>query len=72
MEPLSVRERMSRVMASLQKTPYTEFHKLFTPEEGRGGIVVTFLALLELLKERIIEVVQNEPLGQLYVKSMGE
>lgn len=69
MEPLSVRERMSRVMDSLQSTPYTEFHKLFTPEEGRMGVVVTFLALLELLKECIIEVIQNEPLGQIYVKS---
>ncbi len=72
LEPLSVRERMSRIMTSLQETPYTEFHKLFTPDEGRPGIVVTFLALLELLKERIIEVIQNEPLGQLYIKSMGD
>ncbi len=71
MEPLSVRERMSRVMSQLQSTPHTQFHQLFTPEEGRIGIVVTFLALLELLKERIIEVIQNEPLAPIYIKTMA-
>jgi segregation and condensation protein A len=71
-EPLSVRERMSIVLERLLDHPFTEFHHLFTPEEGRTGVVVTFLALLELLKAQLIEVVQNEPLGQIYIKSAEE
>ena len=69
-EPLSVRERMSRVIEQLGQTPYTEFQNLFTEQEGRMGVVVTLLALLELLKEHLVELVQNEPLGQIYVKSL--
>ena len=68
-EPLSVRERMSIVLEKLLENPFTEFHLLFTVEEGRTGVVVTFLALLELLKERLIDVIQNEPLGRIYVKT---
>ena len=70
-EPLSVRERMSIVLEKLLDNPFTEFHLLFTAEEGRTGVVVTFLALLELLKSRLIEVIQNEPMGQIYIKSAG-
>jgi len=70
-EPLSVRERMSRVIDALKRNPYSEFHQLFNAEEGRMGVVVTFLALLELIKEHLVEVVQNEPLGQLYIKSLA-
>jgi segregation and condensation protein A len=46
-----------------------EFQFFFTPEEGRRGVVVTFLALMELTRERIVDIIQNEPLGQIYVKS---
>lgn len=69
-EPLSVRERMSDIMNSLRKRPYTEFHHLFTVEEGRMGVVVTLLALLELLKEHLVELIQNEPYTQIYVRSL--
>ncbi len=71
MEPLSVRERMSRIMTALKTTPYTEFNSLFTAEEGRMGVVVTFLALLELLKEQLAELIQSEPLAPIYVKSLA-
>ena len=71
MEPLSVRERMSRAMERLRDTPYLEFQQLFTPEEGRLGVVVTFLALLELVREHLVDLVQNEPLGNIYVKSLA-
>ena len=71
MEPLSVRERMTRIMNSLKENPYTEFNKLFTAEEGRMGAIVTFLALLELLKEQLAELIQSEPLAQIYVKSLA-
>ena len=68
-EPLSVRERMSRIMSALSNNPYMEFQHLFEPEEGRQGIVVTFLALMELTREQLIDLVQNEPFGQIYIKS---
>ena len=68
-EPLSVRERMSRIMNALRDNPYMEFHRLFDPEEGRMGVVVSFLALMELTREQLVDLVQNEPFGQIYVKS---
>ena len=69
MEPLSVRERMSSVLTVIKADAFTDFSALFTPEEGRSGVVVTLLAILELLKETLIEMVQNEPFGPIYVKS---
>ncbi|MBT8047330.1 MAG: segregation/condensation protein A [Xanthomonadales bacterium] len=68
MEPLSVRERMTSIIDRLRKNPYMEFQYFFTPEEGRMGVVVTFLALMELTRERIVDIIQNEPMGQIYVK----
>jgi segregation and condensation protein A len=68
-EPLSMRERMSRILNALRDKPYMEFHHLFDPEEGRMGIVVSFLALMELTREHLIDLVQNEPFGQIYVKA---
>jgi segregation and condensation protein A len=67
-EPLSVRERMTMIMDLLRSTPYIEFFRLFQPEEGRMGVVVSFLALMELTRERLVDLVQNEPMGQIYVK----
>jgi segregation and condensation protein A len=69
MEPLSVRERMTSIIDRLRKNPYLEFQMFFTAEEGRMGVVVTFLALMELTRERIVDLIQNEPMGQIYVKS---
>jgi len=68
MEPLSVRERMTSIVDMLRKNPYMEFQFFFTAKEGRMGVVVTFLALMELTRERIVEIIQNEPMGQIYVK----
>jgi len=68
-EPLSVRERMSRIMSALRDNPYMEFHRLFDPEEGRMGVVVSFLALMELTREQLVDLVQNEPFGQIYIKA---
>jgi len=68
MEPLSVRERMTSIIDRLRKNPYMEFQFFFTPEEGRRGVVVTFLALMELTRECIVDIIQNEPMGQIYVK----
>lgn len=69
MEPLSVRERMSNVLSGIGTDKFTNFGDLFTPEEGRSGVVVTLLAILELLKGHLIEMVQNEPYGPIYVKA---
>jgi segregation and condensation protein A len=69
MEPLSVRERMTAIIDALRRNPYMEFEQFFTAKEGRMGVVVTFIALMELTRERIVDIIQNEPLGQIYVKS---
>jgi len=68
-EPLSVRERMVLVLGRLAEAPYTAFTQLFTVDEGRRGVVVAFLAILELLRESLIEIVQSEPQGPIYVKA---
>ncbi len=69
-EQLSVRERMSQVLAAVNADSFTEFPSLFPCEEGRAGVVVTLLAILELLKNSLLELIQTEPYGPLYVKSM--
>jgi len=70
-EPLSVRQRMSEVLAGLQAGDFREFSTLFTPAEGRRGLVVTFLALLELLKQQLIELVQAETFGVIHIRATG-
>ena len=71
-EVLSVRERMSQVLVGLENSGFKEFASLFNPNEGRTGITVTFLAILELLKEALIDVVQNEPYGPIHVRISEE
>jgi segregation and condensation protein A len=66
-EPLSVRQRMSEVLLRLEHDGFTAFTDLFEVEEGRRGVVVTFLALLELARESLIEIVQAEARGQIHV-----
>lgn len=68
-ETLSLRERMSRVLLALQADEFIDFHSLFDVEEGRMGVVVSFLAIMELVKESLITIVQNEVYGSLYVKA---
>ncbi|NYS59915.1 segregation/condensation protein A [Vreelandella salicampi] len=70
-EVLSTRERMLAIMDQLQRAPsrYTPFEALFTLEEGRAGVVVTFMAILELAKEAMIEIVQNAPLSPIHVRA---
>ena len=67
-EPLSVRERMSQVLVGLEGSGFKDFSLLFDPTEGRTGVTVTFLAILELLKETLIDVIQNEPYGRIHVR----
>ena len=68
-EELSVRERMSMVLEQLEPGAYTEFTRLFTAQEGRSGLVVALLAILELLRESLVEVMQEEDYGAIKVKA---
>lgn len=68
-EQLSVRERMSLVLEAVSCEVFTEFTRLFDPREGRMGVVVTFLAILELVREALVELTQNEPLGPIYLRA---
>jgi segregation and condensation protein A len=70
-EPLSVKQRMSEVLARLDPDRFIEFDKLFDAEEGRMGVAVTFLALLELLRESVIELVQAEAYAPIHVRAAG-
>jgi len=70
-EPLSVRERMSSILLALEEGSFVEFSRLFSLEEGRAGVTVAFMALLELLREGLIEVTQTEPYAPLHVRSVG-
>ena len=70
-EPLSVRERMSIVLGALNEHNFVEFARLFTVEEGRRGVVVTLLAILELVNEHLIELVQAEPFAPIHLQRAG-
>jgi segregation and condensation protein A len=67
-EPLSVRQRMTDVLASLTANAFVDFVKLFGADEGRRGVTVTFVAILELLREGLIEIVQSEAYAPLHVR----
>lgn len=67
-ETLSVRERMSKVLDVLQDQEFVAFENLFNVEEGRMGAVVSFLAVLELVKESLVKLSQNEAFGNIYVR----
>lgn len=70
-EALSVRSRMGDVLRALADRVFHRFESLFDPAEGRAGIVVTFLAVLELAKEQLLEFTQNAPLGPIYLKTLA-
>ncbi len=68
-EPLSVRQRMSEILSRIKASNFTGFANLFDPEEGRMGVAVTFIAILELLRESMIEVVQSDDYAPLHVRA---
>ena len=68
-EPLSVRERMSAILENLKGADSLLFSQLFLRKEGRQGVVVSFLAILELSKERLIDIFQSEPYAELRVRT---
>jgi len=71
-EALSTRERMSQVLERLKGGGFVPFVELFAVEEGRLGVVVTFMAVLELIKESLVELVQNEPFAAIHVRSRSD
>lgn len=70
-EVLSVRERMSKILACLEGDKFIDFVTFFDATEGRLGVVVTFLAILELMRETMIELAQNEPFAPIYIRVAG-
>ena len=69
LEKLSTRERMSQVLDQIRGQRFVPFVSLFHIEEGRLGVVVTFLAVLELVKESLLELVQSDSFGPIHVKA---
>ncbi len=70
-DALSVRQRMSELMTRLADGAFHRFESLFEAEEGRLGVVVTFLGLLTLAKEQLLEIVQEAPMAPIYVKTLA-
>jgi segregation and condensation protein A len=68
-ESLSVRERMSELLGRLGCDRFTPFSELFSPEEGKQGVVVTFLAILELVRACLIEILQAAPFAAIHVRA---
>ena len=73
LEALSVRERMTIILDRVNSAKdFVPFADLVRAEEGRRGVVVTFLALMELVRESLLDFVQNEPYAPIYVRAAGE
>lgn len=70
-ESLSIRERMSIVLSAIKADSFTVFTDLFTVKEGRMGVTVTLIAILELIRQSVIELVQAEPFAPIYVRAKG-
>jgi segregation and condensation protein A len=69
LEKLSTRERMTQVLENIRGQQFVPFVSLFKEDEGRLGVVVTFLAIMELIKESLVEIVQSESFGPIHVKA---
>ncbi|HOP23222.1 MAG TPA: segregation/condensation protein A [Gammaproteobacteria bacterium] len=69
-ETISVKDKVISLLAALKGKSMVTFDSLFVPSEGRHGVVVTFLAVLELLKTQVFDLVQNETYGKIYIKPL--
>lgn len=67
-ERLSQRQRMTEILDLLEQAEFVEFIRLFKPEEGRMGVTVTFISILELMKEGLLDIAQTEPYAPLHVR----
>ncbi|WP_133480188.1 segregation and condensation protein A [Cognatilysobacter segetis] len=70
-DALSVRQRMGELLERLSDGGFHRFESLFDANEGRLGVVVTFLGMLTLAKEQLVEIVQDAPFAPIYVKSLA-
>ncbi len=70
-EVLSIREKMIALLSTIRTDQFTSFEDIFVVEEGRQGVVVTFLAILQLVKEQLVDIVQVETFGMIYVRGRG-
>ena len=71
LETLSTREKMSDILANLSNSEFVSLTSLLTKGEGRLGVVVTFLAIMELMKDSLVEIVQTDSFGPIHLKSRG-
>lgn len=70
-EVLTVRQAMTNVLGAVNAQQFTEFSLLFKPENGRLGVIVTFLAILELLKEAMLELTQTDSFAPIYIRAIS-
>jgi len=68
-ESLSIRERMTQILDRVKDGQFVDFQDLFDHTEGKMGVVVTFIAILELLKESLLTVIQPEPFAPIHIKA---
>lgn len=68
LEKLSIREKVTHILARLREKKFMDFHELFVLEEGRLGVVVTFVAILELLRQMVIDVVQVDQFASIHLR----
>jgi segregation and condensation protein A len=68
-ETLSTREKMSEILVRINKDKFVPLVSLLLRSEGRLGVVVTFLAIMELIKDSLVDIVQSEPFGPIHIKA---
>ncbi|MEX0618739.1 MAG: ScpA family protein [Pseudohongiellaceae bacterium] len=71
-ETLSTREKMSEILVRVSADRFVPLVSLLSREEGRLGVVVTFLAVMELIKDSLVEIVQSEPFAAIHIKARGD
>ena len=70
-QALSTREKMSQILLRISDKQFTPLSSLILKDEGKLGIVVTFLAVMELIKESLVELVQSEPFAPIHIKAIS-
>lgn len=71
LEPLSIRERMTEILNKVKSDTFQQFSDFFSVNEGRTGVVVTFIALLELIRQSLIEIVQAKPYAPIHIRAVN-
>jgi segregation and condensation protein A len=71
LEPLSIHERMVEVLNKIRPGQFVQFSELFSMKEGRLGVVVTFIVILELIRQSLVEIVQAEPFSSIHIKAVA-